>query len=69
MDLETTTDELLLEELRKHPGSPTYALANSVGLRGQTALVGRRLRRFEAEGRVRSGVGRYFTTSLGWWAK
>lgn len=69
MNVEKTTDELLLEEMRRRPGSPTYALANSVGLRGQTALVRRRLRRLEAEGRVRSGTGRYFTSMVSWWAR
>lgn len=62
-------DERLLDELRRRPGSPTYAIANSIGLRGQTALVRRRLRRLEERGLVRSGVGQYFPTYVSWWAR
>ena len=68
-NVEPSLDERLIQELRARPGSPTYAVANGVGLRGQTALVRKRLRQLEAQGLVRSGVGPYFRFMISWWAR
>lgn len=68
-NVERSLDEQLVDEVRRRPGSPTYAIANGVGLRGQTALVRKRLRRLEDAGRVRSGAARYFTSMISWWAR
>lgn len=66
--MEVSEEERLLQAVRDRPGSPTYVIANRIGLRGQTALVRRRLKRLEADGKIRSGTGDHFVFWLSWWA-
>ncbi|MDZ4370105.1 MAG: hypothetical protein U1C74_01615 [Phenylobacterium sp.] len=68
-NIEATEDELILEVLRRRPGQPTYVVANSIGCRGQTARIRRRLRRLEAQHLVRSGADIYATSMICWWAR
>lgn len=65
--MEVSDEQRLLQEVRRKPGSPTYAIANGIGLRGQTALVRKRLKHLEAAGKVRSGSGPPFVFQLSWW--
>ncbi|WP_337186672.1 hypothetical protein [Phenylobacterium sp.] len=67
-NIEPSEDELILDALRKRPGLPTYVVANSIGARGQTARIRRRLRRLEEHGLVRSGSDIY-ATMICWWAR